>query len=97
MVESGLLFAANKDSSEIPTVDLTLANADKNGIKRVKSTSHTAGNQYVVSVNSPSLIGKTVGDVGIKWVAYLVYTDPSGNLITVYSDPKTPSNLTDEF
>lgn len=97
MVESGLLFAANKNSSEIPTVDLTLANADKNGIKRVKSTSHTAGNQYVVSVNSPSLIGKTVGDVGIKWVAYLVYTDPSGNLITVYSDPKTPSNLTDEF
>ena len=77
--------------------DMVYTTGDKNGIKRVKSTSHTAGNQYVVSVNSPSLIGKTVGEVGIKWVAYLVYTDPNGNLVTVYSDPTTPSNLTDEF
>lgn len=97
MVETGILFAANKNSSEIPTVDLTLGNAGTNGILRVKSTAHTPGNQYVISINTPKIAGKKVGEVGMKWVAYMTYTDKDGNMITVYSDPTSPTNTTDTF
>lgn len=97
MVETGILFAANKNSSEIPTVDLTLGNAGTNGILRVKSTAHTPGNQYVISINTPKIAGKNVGEVGMKWVAYMTYTDKDGNMITVYSDPTSPTNTTDTF
>ena len=97
MVETGILFAANKNSSEIPTVDLTLGNAGTNGILRVKSTAHTPGNQYVISINTPKIPGKKVGEVGMKWVAYMTYTDKDGNMITVYSDPTSPTNTTDTF
>lgn len=97
MVETGILFAANKNSSEIPTVDLTLGNAGTNGILRVKSTAHTPGNQYVISINTPKIARKKVGEVGMKWVAYMTYTDKDGNMITVYSDPTSPTNTTDTF
>ena len=97
MVETGILFAANKNSSDIPTVDLTLGNAGTNGILRVKSTAHTPGNQYVISINTPKIAGKNVGEVGMKWVAYMTYTDKDGNMITVYSDPTSPTNTTDTF
>ena len=97
MVETGILFAANKNSSEIPTVDLTLGNAGTNGILRFKSTAHTPGNQYVISINTPKIAGKKVGEVGMKWVAYMTYTDKDGNMITVYSDPTSPTNTTDTF
>lgn len=97
MVETGILFAANKNSSDTPTVDLTLGNAGTNGILRVKSTAHTPGNQYVISINTPKIAGSQVGEVGMKWVAYMTYTDEEGNMITVYSDPTSPTNTTDRF
>lgn len=99
MVETGVLFTANPSSSTAPAGKLTLGNVGTNGIMRIKSTAHTAGNQYVISITTQDtvLTGKKVGDVGMKWAGYMTYTDKDGNNHTVYSATVTPSNTDAKF
>ena len=88
LVEVGMLFKATTDGT-VPEADLTLGNAGTNGIARMKSSSHTAGNQYVISVNTKKFIG-TNTTIGVKYRAYLIYTDGT-NQYVVYSDVVTDS------
>ena len=88
LVETGMLFKALTDGS-IPEADLSLANAGSNGIARMKSNSHTSGNQFVISVNTKKFIG-TNTTIGVKYRAYLIYTDGTQQRI-VYSDIVTDS------
>ena len=90
LVETGMLFKALTDGS-IPEADLSLANAGSNGIARMKSNSHTSGNQFVISVNTKKFIG-TNTTIGVKYRAYLIYTDGTQQRI-VYSDIVTDSAL----
>jgi len=88
LVEAGMLFKATTNGT-IPTADLTLANAGTNGIARMKSSSHTAGNQFVISVNTKKFIG-TNTTIGVIFRAYLIYTDGTEQFV-VYSDNVTDS------
>ena len=86
LVEAGMLFKATTNGS-IPEGDFTLANAGTNGIARMKSSNHTLGNQFVISVNTSMLHGVTVV---AKYVAYMIYTDGENQHI-VYSQVATNS------
>lgn len=98
LVEKGILIKVNKNGAvEGDGSDLKLANAGKNGVNRLKSNYTTNGNQYVISINTASVSGKAVSEVGFQWVAYFTYKDADGNLVTVYSDVTTPTNTTDTF
>ena len=88
LVEAGMLFKATTDGSE-PTGDLTLGNAGANGISRMKSSQHTSGNQFVISVNTSKLKGKGI-TVKALYRAYMIYTDGTEQII-VYSDGVTDS------
>jgi hypothetical protein len=77
LVETGILFTTDT------TADLTLGNVGSNGIARMKSSQHTDGNQFVISINVPtSMAGATINT---HYVAYLIYKDASGSQHTVYS------------
>lgn len=102
MVEKGLLLKINKKGAvQGDGSDLKLANAGKNGVNRLKSNYTTSGNQFVVSINTSALAGKSVSEVGLQWVAYCTYrvTDETGKekLITQYSPVTMPTNTTDTF
>lgn len=98
MVEKGILIKVNKNGAvETDGSDLKLANAGKNGVNRLKSNYTTGGDQYVISINTSSVAGKAVSDVGFQWVAYFTYKDADGNLVTTYSNVTTPTNTTDTF
>lgn len=102
MVEKGLLLKINKKGAVEGTGnDLKLANAGKNGVNRLKSNYTTSGNQFVVSINTSALAGKSVSEVGLQWVAYCTYrvTDETGKekLVTQYSPVTMPTNTTDTF
>lgn len=102
MVEKGLLLKINKKGAVQGTGnDLKLANAGKNGVNRLKSNYTTSGNQFVVSINTSALAGKSVSEVGLQWVAYCTYrvTDETGKekLVTQYSPVTMPTNTTDTF
>ncbi|MBR1763540.1 MAG: hypothetical protein IJ731_09305, partial [Eubacterium sp.] len=86
LVESGMLFKATFNGT-IPSADLTLANAGTNGIARMKSSQHTAGNQFVISVNTKKFIG-TNTTINTIYRAYMIYTDGT-NQFVVYSDAVT--------
>ncbi|MBR1763309.1 MAG: hypothetical protein IJ731_08110, partial [Eubacterium sp.] len=86
LVESGMLFKATFNGT-IPSADLTLANAGTNGIARMKSSRHTAGNQFVISVNTKKFIG-TNTTINTIYRAYMIYTDGT-NQFVVYSDAVT--------
>jgi len=86
LVESGMLFKANTNG-EIPEADLTLANVGTNGVARMKSNQHTAGNQFVISVITSRFIG-TNTTIGVKYMAYMIYTD-GVNQYVVYSNAVT--------
>ena len=86
LVEAGMLFKATTDGT-IPEADLTLGNAGTNGIARMKSSQHTNGNQFVISVNTKKFIG-TNTTLGLKYIAYMIYTDGT-NQYVVYSDAVT--------
>ena len=90
LVEAGMLFKATTNGT-IPTADLTLANAGTNGIARMKSSSHTAGNQFVISVNTKKFIG-TNTTISVIFKGYMIYTD-GVNQFVVYSNTVTDSVL----
>lgn len=97
MVEKGVL-ASVSTTGAITTEDklFTLGNAGTNGINKLKSNYTTAGNQFVISINTPTVAGRVIDtDVWFKWVAYVTYKDANGNLNTVYTPVTTPSNVTD--
>jgi hypothetical protein len=91
LVEAGMLFKATTDGTT-PEGDLTLANVGTNGIARMKSSQHTAGNQYVISVNTSKLATGTT--ITAKYCAYMIYTDGT-NQHVVYSDAVTDSAVID--
>lgn len=102
MVEKGLLLKINKNGAvQGDGSDLKLANAGKNGVNRLKSNYTTSGNQFVISINTSALAGKSVSDVGLQWVAYCTYKvkDETGKekLVTQYSPVTEPTNTTDTF
>lgn len=98
MVEKGILLKVNKNGAvEGDGSDLKLANAGKNGVNRLKSNYSTSGDQFVISINTSSLAGKSVSDVGLQWVAYFTYRNADGVLVTEYSPVTTPTNTTDTF
>ena len=90
LVEAGMLFKATTNGT-IPEGDFTLGTAGTNGIARMKSSQHTAGNQFVISVNTKKFIG-TNTTIGVKYRAYMIYTDGT-NQFVVYSDPVTDSTV----
>ena len=90
LVETGMLFKATTDGT-VPEADLTLGNAGANGIARMKSSSHTAGNQFVISVKTTKFVG-TNTTIGVKYRAYLIYTDGTEQFV-VYSDVVTGSSV----
>lgn len=97
MVEKGVL-ASVSTTSEITTDDnlFTLGNAGTNGVNKLKSNYTTAGNQFVISINTSPVAGRVIGtNVWFKWRAYITYRDANGNLKTAYSPITTPSNVAD--
>ena len=92
LVEAGMLFKATTDGT-VPEGDFTLANAGTNGIARMKSSHHTVGNQFVISVNTSKLSKVTIT---AKYIAYMIYADGEGNQYVVYSgDVVTDSTYID--
>lgn len=98
MVEKGLLLKINKNGPvQGDGSDLKLANAGKNGVNRLKSNYTTSGNQFVISIKTSDLAGKSVSDVGLQWKAYFTYRKADGTLVTEYSPVTMPTNTTDTF
>lgn len=93
VVENGILYSADTGSKTKFTGLYTLGNVSSaNNLIRIKSTVHTAGNQYVCSLTHTKLTGKKVSEVPMSWVAYLTYEDADGNRNTVYTPVTSPSN-----
>lgn len=61
LVESGILFSKDQ------TADLTFNNVDSQTVYRLKSSQHTVGNQFVISIMNPSTTQN------VKYLAYLIY------------------------
>lgn len=98
MVEKGLLLKINKKGAvQGDGSDLKLTNAGKNGVNRLKSNYTTSGNQFVISIKTSDLAGKSVSDVGLQWKAYFTYRKADGTLVTEYSPVTMPTNTTDTF
>ena len=98
MVEKGLLLKINKNGAvQGDGSDLKLANAGKNGVNRLKSNYTTSGNQFVISIKTSDLKGKSVSEVGLQWKAYFTYRKADGTLVTEYSPVTMPTNTTDTF
>lgn len=98
MVEKGLLLKINKNGAvQGDGRDLKLANAGKNGVNRLKSNYTTSGNQFVISIKTSDLAGKSVSEVGLQWKAYFTYRKADGTLVTEYSPVTMPTNTTDTF
>ncbi|MGN0522225.1 MAG: hypothetical protein ACI4IQ_06265, partial [Eubacterium sp.] len=70
--------------------DLTIENVGTNGIARYKSTKHTPGNQFVISINAASLAGKTVP---MEYCSYMICRDSKGNQTTLYSPAVTHTGV----
>lgn len=75
IVECGILFSSNQ------TADLTVENVGNDGVARMKSSSYTCGNQFVINVKAPS----NGAAVNFKYGAYAIVKDADGNLTTLYS------------
>ncbi|MBR2099987.1 MAG: hypothetical protein IJ927_01495 [Eubacterium sp.] len=90
LVEAGMIFKATTNGV-IPSEDLTLGNVGTNGVSRMKSSQHTAGNQFVISVTTKKFIG-TNTTITAMYRAYMIYTDSSKQYV-VYSDAATDSAL----
>ncbi len=80
--EYGYLFTSNTSTTGS---DLTLDKVGKNGVARMKATTLTCGDQFVVNINNPSRA------VSFNYVAYLTYTDGTGSH-TIYSPVQTGNN-----
>lgn len=100
MVEKGVL-AAVSTTTAMPITDqdeklFQLGNVGTNGINKLKSNYTTAGNQFVVSINTSPVAGRVIGtNVWFKWCAYITYSDANGNLKTAYSPVTIPTNTTE--
>lgn len=76
MVETGILFQSNGNATDTST-PLTFnnvgkaLNGDTKAVARMKSTQHTAGNQYVITIGASKLKG--VGVVKMRYAAYIIY------------------------
>lgn len=78
MVETGMLLGPVGSS-------LQLENTGVDGIRRAKSTKHTPGNQFVLSLNvNDSNMGQTY-----SYAAYAIVELPDGTRTTFYSDTRT--------
>lgn len=75
IVECGILFSSNQ------AADLTVENVGNDGVARMKSSSYTCGNQFVINVKAPS----NGAAVNFKYGAYAIVKDADGNLTTLYS------------
>lgn len=76
MVECGILMSKNAGA------DLTLNNVGSNGVVRLKSSQHTAGNQFVISVTKPT----SLNSVSFDYCAYFIYVGTDGSQHTALSD-----------
>jgi hypothetical protein len=76
LVEAGILFSKDQ------TAELTFANAGNGTVYRMKSSQHTVGNQFVVSVVKPS------SSYDVKYMSYVIYK-LNGTEYTVYSNEIT--------
>ncbi len=76
MVESGIIMSKNAGA------DLTLNNVGTNGVFRLKSSQHTAGNQFVISVTKPTALNS----VSFDYCAYFIYVGADGVQHTALSD-----------
>ena len=81
MVESGFLFT-NNDT----TTDMTVENVGKNGIRRLKASKYTVGNQFVINIKNPT------AEHNFKYTAYSVMQKADGTKITVYGKTVSTSN-----
>jgi len=74
VIEKGILF--KRAAGE----DLTIEKAEKDtAIKRLKSSKHTAGNQFVINI----MTNTELSDV--SYCSYLICKNQSGEIVTVYS------------
>lgn len=89
MIETGILFQSFGDActpdeptalklSTVGTVD-TCEHGKSATVARMKSTVHTAGNQYVITIGS----SKLSGEVQLRYAAYMVYELSNGTRVTV--------------
>mgnify|MGYP004686800757 CR=1 FL=1 len=81
MIESGFLFT-NNDT----TTDMTVENVGKNGIRRLKASKYTVGNQFVINIKNPT------AEHNFKYTAYSVMQKADGTKITVYGKTVSTSN-----
>ena len=81
MIESGFLFT-NNDT----TTDMTVENVGKNGIRRLKASKYTVGNQFVINIKNPT------SEHNFKYTAYSVMQKADGTKITVYGKTVSTSN-----
>lgn len=75
LVECGILFSSNQ------AADLTVENVGNDGVARMKSSSYTCGNQFIINVKAPS----SGAAVSFKYSGYAIVEDADGNLTTLYS------------
>ncbi len=76
LVEAGMLFAKDQTS------DLTFKNVDSKSVYRLKSSKHTEGNQFVISIKNGTI---TEGQL-MRYAAYLIY-EKDGKQYSVVSNP----------
>ncbi|MFR5874858.1 MAG: hypothetical protein ACLUFN_00050 [Eubacterium sp.] len=77
LVEAGILFAKGQG------YDLTLNNVDNSTIYRLKSSKHTVGNQFVISIKSANV----PNGQQMQFASYLIYKDSNGQSHTIISNP----------
>lgn len=76
LVEAGILFAKNQTS------DLTFKKVDSKSVYRLKSSKHTEGNQFVISIKNGTI---TEGQQ-MRYAAYVIY-EKGGKQYSVVSTP----------
>ncbi len=81
MVESGFLFTINDGAT-----DMTVENVGKDGIRRLKASKYTVGNQFVVNIKNPT------SEHNFKYTAYSVMQKADGTRVTVYGKTISTSN-----
>lgn len=72
LVENGILFSKNQSA------DLKMSNVDSSTVYRFKSSQHTVGNQFVISIKKPAAA------TPVKYQAYTIY-ELNGKQYTVVS------------
>lgn len=90
-VESGVLFAATTDGTT-PTADLRFDNVGTDGVARLKSSKHTQGNQFVISINTTGLTTGTT--VNVRYAPYIIYKDADGNSHTMLLEEPIDTSIT---